>query len=253
MARQVASPLMVSLVIVGILATGAFIYYQVVRDVPSPELPPPPPAPDEPEPVAEADRPRLDLPELADSDSFLRPLVAQLSNHPELARWLTPDRLVERFVTSVTNVARGESPSPHLRFLGPEGRFRVDERGGRLYVDEASYQRFDVIAEVFTSLDTADGVRLYRELEPLFVEAYGQLGYPSEDFRTALAKAIDHVLATPLPSGAVEVERRIRSYAFADPALESLSDAQKHFLRMGARNMREIQAKLKLMRAALDL
>ena len=253
MAREAVSPLVISLVIAGILATSVFIYFQMVRDVPSPSPASPLLSAGDQEPVVEDERPRLDLPELAESDGFIRPLVERLSAHPELARWLTPDRLVERFVTAVTNVARGESPRPHVRFIEPGGRFQTQEVGGKLFIDEASFERFDVVVEIFTSLDTADGARLYRELEPLFVEAYGQLGEPQEDFRTSLAKAIDRIVATPIPSGPIEIEKRVKSYQLVDPALENLSPAQKNFLRMGASNMREIQAKLRLMRSALDL
>jgi hypothetical protein len=35
------------------------------------------------------------------------------------------------------------------------------------------------------------------------------------------------------------------SYRFADPALESLAAAQRQFLRMGPRNVRIVQAKLR--------
>ena len=41
------------------------------------------------------------------------------------------------------------------------------------------------------------------------------------------------------------------SYELRDPQLESLSDAQKHLLRMGPRNVETIQAKLRAIRQAL--
>jgi Protein of unknown function (DUF3014) len=250
--RPGVSPLMVALVIVGILAASAFIYFQLLYDSHKPTLPPLPSSTTASPPPATDTTPR-ELPDLADSDRFVRPLVEQLSEHPELARWLTPDRLVERFVTTVVNVADGGSPRSQLSALDPGQAFTAAERGGELYVAGDSYHRFDTFVEVFTSLDTAAGVRLYRELEPLFDEAYGELGYPSGDFDAALAKAIDHILATPIPSGDVEVERRAGAYTFVDPALEHLSLAQKQFLRMGPSNMRQVHAKLRLMRTALNL
>ena len=149
------------------LAASVFVYYWIVRGVPDEVPPPAPPGPSagaaEAEPPAAAAR--TDLPPLEESDDFLRPLVAQLSEHPELASWLVPDRLVERFVAAVDNVGRGRSPRSHLRFLDPARGFAVAEDGGRLTIDPASYARYDVVAEVFTSLDTAAGVRLYRELD----------------------------------------------------------------------------------------
>ncbi len=255
MSRRAVPPLVIALVILGIIATSVFIYYQIVRGVPDSVPPPPPPGPaaaaGEEEPAAaEA---RTDLPPLEESDDFLRPLVSQLSDHPELASWLVPDRLVERFVTAVDNVGRGESPRPHLRFLAPERGFRAAGDEDSLVIDPRSYARYDVVVEVFTSLDTAAGVGLYRELEPLFEEAYRELGYPAGEFDQALAKAIDLLLATPIPAGEVELERRATSYHLKDPRLEALSPAQKHFLRLGPANMRRVQAKLRLMRSALGL
>lgn len=244
---------MVALVIVGILAASAFIYFQLIHGSSDSTLPPLPTATTGPQPVKEPPPAPLDLPHLAHSDRFVRPLIEQLSEHPALARWLTPDRLVERFVTTVVNVADGESPRSHLLFLEPGEGFTAAERGGELYVAGETYDRFDTFVEVFTSLDTAAGVRLYRELEPLFDEAYAELGYPTADFDAELARAVDHILATPIPSGDVEIERWDKSYRYADPALERLSPAQKHFLRMGAGNMRQVHAKLRLMRTALSL
>ncbi len=251
--KQAVSPLMIALVIVGILAASAFIYFQLVHGVTEPALPPLPTATNGGTTAESEAPPPLDLPRLEESDSFVRPLIERLSEHPELARWLAPDRLVERFVTTVVNVADGDSPRPHLGFLDPGEGFSAAERGGEMFIARDSYDRFDTVVEVFTSLDTAAGVRLYRELEPLFDEAYRQLGYPSGDFNSVLARAIDHILATPIPSGAVELERRATSYHFEDPALENLSPAQKHFLRMGASSMRQVHAKLRLMRTALNL
>ncbi len=255
MKRQVVPPLLIALVILGIIATSVFIYYQIVDGVPDPALPPPPPAADTdavdeaPPPIV----PRLDLPDLEDSDRFLRPLVSQLSEHPELASWLVTDRLAERFVAAVDNVGRGKSPRSHVRFLAPGRGFTASEEAGELSIGDRSYGRYDTLTEVFTSLDTASGVRLYRQLEPLFDQAYRRLGYPSGDFDQTLAAAIDHILATPIPAGEVELERRATSYHLKDPRLEALSPAQKHFLRLGPANMRQIQVKLRLMRSALGL
>ena len=44
---------------------------------------------------------------------------------------------------------------------------------------------------------------------------------------------------------------KVVSFAFADPALEKLSPAQKHLLRMGPRNVRAIQHQLRAMAEAL--
>lgn len=257
MTRQTVLPIAIAAAILAVIVASVFIYLRIVRDIdePSPAEGPATPATAAIEGAEEAPpaAPEIELPALEESDELVRSLAEPLSSHPRFVRWLVPDGLVRRLVASVANVARGESPRTHLRFLEPERGFAASERGDELSIDRRSYARYDVIAEVFTSLDTATVVRLYRQLEPLFDEAYRDLGYPSGDFDEPLAKAIDHLLATPIPTGAVELERRATSYHLADPALEGLSPAQKHFLRMGSSNMRQVHAKLRLMRTALRL
>ncbi len=252
MKRQALSPVVIGLVILAVVALSAYIFFQIFWGPPeaAPPAPLPPPAAviDE-APPAEAPP----LPELGESDPTIRTLLNQLSAHPRFAAWVTPDRLVERFVAAVANVARGESPRSHVGFLEPGGRHLPTVRDGAIYLNRKSYGRYGTTTEVFTSLDTAAGVRLYRQLKPLFDEAYRELGYPSGEFDVALAKAIDEILDTPIPAGDLELERQVTTYKLKDPALEGLSAAQKHFLRMGPANMRQIQVKLRLMRTALNL
>jgi len=212
---------------------------------------PPPPAADEPadEPAAGA----LDLPRLGASDDWLRRVVAEVSTHPELARWLVSDNLVRRFTAAVDNVARGESPRPHLGFLDPAKGFAVVGRGGAIYPDPQSYERYDRLTEVFDSVDAGGAVELYRQLEPLLQEGYADLGYPDRDFDDVLGRAIRHLLATPLSAGEPRLEPGVESYTFRDSRLESLSPAQKHLLRAGPDNAAVILDKLREIAGLLDL
>lgn len=250
MARKSISPFVIGLVIVGILGCSLFIYFQIVGGM-APEEPAPPPPPIDRPPVETPEEPALEVPELDASDELVRSLATTLSDHPRLAAWLAPDDLVRRFVASVANVADNENPRPHVGHLAPRGAFKVTEDYGQLVIDPASYRRYDPAVAVFTSLGTADGIRLYRQLEPLFEEAYRELGYPSSDFDRALVRAIDRLLATPVPDGPIVVKRRVKSYAFADPSLESLSPIQKQLLRLGPDNARQVQKKLRVVRDAL--
>jgi len=250
---KLGTPLLIGVVLVLLVAASLFLYYRYGR-APAPPAPAPPTPPAEaPTPEPTPAEPELELPELDRSDRLIRAVVGELSEHPELVAWLTPDDLVRRFVAAVDDVSRGKSPRPHLGHLAPERGFRATETGGELRIDPRSYDRYDPFVEVFLSLDTADGARLYRRLDPLFQEAYRDLGYPEGDFDRALARAFDEVLATPIPEGPVELERGVDDYLYADPELEALDPAQKHFLRLGPENMRQAQAKLRLLRAALEL
>jgi hypothetical protein len=193
----------------------------------------------------------IDLPPLEESDGPLRTLAERLSAHPEWARWLVTDRLVERFVASVASIAAESSPRTHVPFMAPTGDFVVRDEGDRLVIDPASYQRYDLVTDVFVSLDTQGTVRLYRQLRPLFEEAYQELGFPAGSFDADLARAIDGVLAVEVPDGQVEVTEGVRSYRYVDPALEARSPAEGHVLRLGPRNAERVQTKIAELRRAL--
>ncbi len=251
MANNLKLPLIVALVIVGVLACSVFIYFQIMGgmsddDPPAPPVPPPPATP----PPVET-TPVLELPPLDASDQAVRSLVEALSEHPRLAAWLAPDDLVRRFVAAVVDVANDESPRPHIGHLAPAGSFRVTEHQGALAIDPASFARYDRAATVFDSLDDEQTLELYRNLKPLLDKAYQDLGYPGGDFDVALAKAIDRLLATPIPAGRVIVKRRVKNYRFADPDLEALSSIEKQLIRMGPANARRVKAKLRRLRDAL--
>jgi hypothetical protein len=239
-------------VLVIVLAVVAYLLLSDGEPQPAPTVAgAPPPTAEEPaeEPASEA----LELPRLGASDDFLRRVVARISSHPDLARWLVSDNLVRRFTAAVDNVARGESPRSHLGFLDPAEEFTVVERGGATYPDPASYERYDQLADVVDSIDADGAARLYRQLEPLLQEGYADLGYPNRDFDDALGRAIRHLLATPLSAGEPRLEPGVESFAYRDQRLESLSPAQKHLLRTGPDNAAVILDKLRQIAERLDL
>ncbi len=187
--------------------------------------------------------PPLDLPELGTSDEFVRRMVATLSSHPELARFLVPDRLVQRFVRVVAELAGGFYPGEHLPHLRPETPFAVRQQGGRTVIDPASYRRYDAMAATFASLDPEGTVRLFRQMRPLVDEAWAELGSPG-DFDEALRLAIGNLRAVRLPSGPIEVVPDEAVWAFADPELEGRRGAAKALIRTGPDNARRIQGQL---------
>ncbi|MFP2901544.1 DUF3014 domain-containing protein [Corallococcus sp. 4LFB] len=199
-----------------------------------------------------AQAPEVSLPE---SDGRTRDLAGKLSVDPELARWLQERDLVRRFTASVSNIADGESPRASLLFMAPVGAFQVGAAGadGRSEIVPASYARYDLVARVLGSLDVSGAAMVYRELKPLIDQAYREIAPPAQGFETAFGRAIQHLLAVPVPKGPVEVLPKGALYVYASPELEGLSKAQKHLLRMGPGNMRLIQAKLRELRTALNL
>ena len=195
----------------------------------------------------------LSLPpvELDKSDELLRQLAQDLSAHPRLALWLRRSEIIRSFVAAVDNVANGLSPKPQLEFLAPAGGFKAVSRGGTLTVDSASYDRYNVAADVFVSLDAKASIRLYRSLKPLFQQAYRDLGYPNQDFEATLVQAVMELLGVPVVDGRPAIEKTVTAYVYLDPELESLSQAQKQFLRLGPESVQVAQTKLREM--ALEL
>ena len=187
----------------------------------------------------------IDLPPLPETDAVVRQLVGQLSAHPKITAWLATDQLVRNFAVTVVNIADGRSPSQHLRAVRPQGEFVVSQRNGTTRIDPRSYRRYDEYADAIGALDPQGTARLYATLKPRLQDAYRELGYPDQDFDRAMGRAVQVLLSTPVVEGDIELAPKSVSWEFADPKLQSLTSAQRQFLRMGPRNMRIVQAKLR--------
>ena len=197
-------------------------------------------------PVADASVP-TDLPPLEQSDPLVRELVGQLSSHPTIAAWLTTDHLIRSFTSAVVNTANGRTPSRQLSRVRPTEPFQVLQRGGDVWIDPRSYRRYDRYADALSGLDAKGASQLYTRLKPRIQEAYRELGYPDGDVDAVLQRAIGEILEAPVLEGNVALVSKSVAYEFADPRLESLSSVQRQLLRMGPRNVRLIQAKLREM------
>jgi hypothetical protein len=203
--------------------------------------------------------PELDapVPPLEQSDALVRRLAGELSSHPALRAWLATPRLVRTFAASVENASLGASPSPNLTFLRPREPYRAVERTGpngtELVPDPASYQRYDAITEVFTSIDPQAAAGVYRRLHGLVQEAYAELGYPDQSFDAALAQAFESLLQTPIPATAPLLERHVNTYRYADPRLEELTPLQKHLLRMGPDHAARVKGQIRALATELEL
>lgn len=190
---------------------------------------------------------------LDQSDPVVREYAKAISSSLRFGQWLGSKELVRKFVAAVDNIANGVSPKPQVDFWAPEGQFKVVNKPAGTFIDESKFGRYDPAAEVFASLDAGAAIRFYRGLRPLIQEAYRDLGYPDTDFSDTLVKAMAELLETPVVEGPVKVEKKILSYMMADEFLEGLSQAQKQLLRMGPKNVRLIQGKIRELAAALGI
>jgi hypothetical protein len=187
------------------------------------------------------------------SDPLVRESARELSDAAQLETWLAPEELIRRLVAAVDNLAHGRSPREQLDSLWPSDEFVVRIEDERAVVDPASWSRYDTATEVFVSLDPRKSLALYRRLQPLFEEAYRDLGYPEGSFDDAIADAIDELLRAPVLVGDVALSEQIISWEYADPELESLSSAQKQLLRTGPTNAPRIQRQLRAMAIELGV
>lgn len=188
---------------------------------------------------------------LDESDDLVRKLAGELSSHPKLAMWLMSDELIRKFVAAVDNIANGQSPGAQVDFFKPEGEFKVIQEAGEYFLDPESYKRYDLVAEVFASLNPKGCVTLYKQLTPAIQEAYKDLGYPNADFNNTLKKAMMELLEVPIVEENIELEKEVVTYTLVDSDLETLSSAQKHLLRMGPDNVRVIKGSLRVMAQSL--
>lgn len=185
----------------------------------------------------------IDLPPLDASDPAVRELIAKLSSHPRVAAWLTTDGLIRNFAVVTVNIADGRGPADHLKTVAPAGPFQARTEGSTITLDPRSYSRYDGHAEAVGGLDARGVARLYATLEPRIDDAGKELGIAN--FDATLERAIVALLRTPIVEGDVRLNADSVSHKFSDPALESLTPAQRQFLRMGPRNMRIVQGKLR--------
>jgi hypothetical protein len=246
--------LALGLTILLVLAVVAAVYLLFFRpgggEPPSAEIKP---AAQTGETSGGADIPEFPGATLDSSDALIRRLAGEFSAHPSIGAWLPASDIIRRVAAAVDAVAEGRSPAKQIDFFLPGEKFKVLTRSGREYLDPASYDRYAPAAEVFISCNARDLARFYRGLRPLFQEAYRELGYPSGDFDLPLKQAILELLAAPVVEGEIRLERKVKTYMFADPALEGLSEAQKHFLRMGPESVAAVQIKLRELAAALGI
>ncbi len=202
--------------LIGLVLIGLAIYYFY----PFPPLKEPPAtvSPEAPKPLApspektvietkEGKEPSPAPPlSLKDSDSLLEQLAQGLSSHPKLAEWLKIKDLIRRVAAATDNIAQGKSPQAHLGFLDPKKPFIVKKVDGKPYIDPRSYQRYNLISEVIHSIHVDSAVKIFKQLKPLFQEAYRNLGYPKREFQDTLIRACIELLDVPIVEGDIMLE-----------------------------------------------
>lgn len=196
---------------------------------------------------AEPDEPAIVLPPLNDSDGFV---LEQLASFGLPAAWLDHEDLVRRLAVVIDNAPRGELPRRQLGFLAPAGGFKVSKRGDAIFIDPASFARYDGYLDILEAVDPqtlADTIEL---LSPLIVEGLAELGN-HQGLLDQINVAIDSVMGLQGLGPEVRLVQPEVLYQFADPALEALSPLQKQVLRLGPENLDRLQRYLLSFQEAL--
>lgn len=257
--RRPLIPVLIALAV--LLAAGAAVWFFFMRSRPEQAASSAPPAAAAAAPAAPVGIQPLcgapgtntaSLPPLNDSDAFAKKSATGVSAHPRVAAWLATDNVIRNFVVAVDNIASGGTPAARMRALRPAGGFRVRETRNGLFIDPRSFERYGPIADAVDSVDPQTAASLCGTLKPRLVEAYGELGRDGS-FDVALERAIVALLRTPPAGPETRVVPKGTSYAFEDETLETLTPAQKQLARMGPRNVRLIQDKLRQIALAIGI
>lgn len=242
------------------LAVAGYFGWRYFQPAPAPVAPEPtPPAIQHPveAPVADTAGEPAPLPALAESDEHVSTLLSGLLGRKNVLTFLQLDGFVRRAVATVDNLARSQAPVMVWPVNPTPQRFTtLRGENGVETIHPDNSQRYAPLVQMIESVDTARAVNLYRGLYPLFQQAYEELGFPGRYFNDRLVEVLDHLIATPVPTGPltvtlVEVKGSVPStrpwvrYELADPALESQSAGRKMLLRTGPDHQRRLQAKLK--------
>jgi len=191
------------------------------------------------------------LPVLADSDGAMSDALATLIGATSVKDYLLPESIIRHLVVTIDNLPRQKAAVAKRPTQPVTGIFVADGDELHASINPQNYARYRPMVAVVSKLDTRQLMAVYVRFYPLFQQAYQDLGYPNGYFNDRLVQVIDNVLATPQPTGPVELVRPNVMYSYVDPSLEARSAGQKLLIRMGPDNAAAIKAKLTELRAAI--
>jgi len=196
------------------------------------------------EPVAPTEV--VQLPSLNNSDEFVFEGLRALNNGAALIRVLADEQLVRSIVVFVENISRGGFPQTGLPYKGVDEEMPVRNLDENLFVmDPSAHARFDQIVDTFVAVDTQQALMLYRTLQPLFQQAYAEIGYRNVDFSETLRSAINVVLRAPNVEGPYQLVKPSVMYLYADANIENMEEVHKQLIRIGPENTQKLKDKLR--------
>jgi len=188
----------------------------------------------------------VELPSLNDSDDFVFEGLRALQNGAALIRVLADEQLIRSIVVFVDNISRGEFPQTSLPYQRIEQEMSVRNIDENLFVMEANaHDRFNQLIDTFVAVDTDQAMTLYRTLQPLFQQAYAEIGSRNVNFDDTLRSAINAVLRSPNTEGPYQLVKPSVMFLYADASIENREEMQKQLIRIGPENTEKLKAKLR--------
>jgi hypothetical protein len=204
-----------------------------------PELEPEPVVIIEPEPV---------LPNLDESDAWIHEKLPSFTWRKELLKLVINQDMIRRFVVFTDNFAQGNLAYEHSPLIKPSTKFLATEikngASNNWKWDESATRRFTLYVDLLRSFDSETLVQWYFEMKPLIDQAYGELGYPDDNFTDVLHDAITKVLDMEIPKESLDLVRPSVMFRYKDAKVEALDEADKLLLRLGKENLLVIKSVL---------
>ena len=191
------------------------------------------------------------LPKLDESDAEIVGGLTEVLGQDAIMQFLMPERLIRNVVVTIDNAPR-QQMALNQRPIKPAGSALMTTGADEtLTLSPENYARYAPFIAIVRRVDTKTLVSLYRGLQPLFQQAYEELGHPNSVFHTRLLEVIRHLIATPDAPLEIKLVQPSVQYKYADERLEKLSAGQKVLIRMGRDNATVVKAKLRELEAAL--
>jgi len=253
---------LVIVIAIGVVIAAFYFYRQMesarheaplpVETAPAPTVVQPLPT----EPEQTVPRPPEDelpqLPPLDDSDAAASAALVDLAGQPTIERLLVPDALVRKIVVTVDNLPARKLAMRMRAVRAVPGSFVVaGAEQGTLFIDARNFERYKPYVAAVEAVDPASFADAYTRFYPLLQEAYAEISAPGRQFHTRFIEVLDHLIATPVVPGPIELTRPHVFYEYADPSIETLSVGQKALIRMGPEHAARLKSKLEAVRAEL--
>ena len=205
------------------------------------------------------------LPDLTASDPLVLEALAGLVGQAAVDQFVIPQNVISRVVATVDALGGRRVPEPLMPVQPLASAFEANvdfdpevplynplgDALPQYLVDPVSYARYVPYVDLLDSVNMAALAAIYQQQQPLFQQAYVELGYPEGVFNLRLLEVIDLMLAAPEVPEPVRLLKPEAYYLFADPELEALPAGARLMIRMGSDNAGRVKAKLRELKTAL--